>query len=117
MWTGIQFPELLFFLFLFFFFVFLELSMWHMEIPRLGVELELQLPAYTRATAMRGLSHVCDLHHSSWQHRILNPLSEVRDRTRVLMDPRQVHYGCHDRNSGGTFTNRSERPGEHDQFC
>ena len=25
------------------------------------------------------LSHVCDLHHSSWQRQILNPLSEARD--------------------------------------
>ena len=27
------------------------------------------------------LSHVCDLHHSSWQHQILNPLSKARDCT------------------------------------
>ena len=35
-------------------------------------------------------SHVCDLHHSSWQRRILSPLSEARDRTRILMDIRFV---------------------------
>ena len=29
-----------------------------------------------------------DLHHSSWQHRILNPLSQARDGTRLLMDAR-----------------------------
>ena len=46
------------------------------EVPRLGVELELQLPAHTTATAMPDLSCVCDLHHSSWQRRILNPLTE-----------------------------------------
>ena len=51
----------------------------HMEVPRLEVELELQLPAYAKATAMWDPSHVCDLHHSSWQRHILNPLSEVRD--------------------------------------
>ena len=50
------------------------------------------MPAY--ATAMLDLSCVCDLHHSSWQCRILNPLSEARDRTHVLMDTSQVHYGC-----------------------
>ena len=61
-----------------------------MEVPRLGVELELQLPAYAIATAMPDLSCVCDLHHSSQQHRILNLLSEVRDRTRILMDTSQV---------------------------
>ena len=27
--------------------------LWHMEVPRLGVESELQLPAYTTATAMQ----------------------------------------------------------------
>ena len=37
----------------------------YMEVPRLGVEWELQLPA--TATATWNLSHVCDLHHSSWQ--------------------------------------------------
>ena len=36
-----------------------------MEIPRLGVEQELQLPVYATATATQDLSHVCDLHHSS----------------------------------------------------
>ena len=30
------------------------------------------------------------LHHSSWQHQIFNPLSEVRDRTRILTVPSQV---------------------------
>ena len=52
-------------LFFFFFFVFLGLYLWHMEVPRLGVELEPQLPAYTIATAMPDLSRVCNLHHSS----------------------------------------------------
>ena len=51
----------------------------HMEMPRLGVDSELQLPAYTTATAMLDLSHICDLHHSSRQCWILNPLSEARD--------------------------------------
>ena len=61
-----------------------------MEVPRLRVELELQLLAYTTATATQDLSHVCDLPHSSWQHQILNPRSEARDRTHVLMDTGQV---------------------------
>ena len=47
-----------------------------MEVPRLGVELELQLPTYITATAIPGPSRGCDLHHSSWQHLILNPLRE-----------------------------------------
>ena len=63
-----------------------------MEGPRLGVEVELQLLAYITATAMPDLSHICNLRHSSWRHWILNPLSEARDRTHVLMDTGQFHY-------------------------
>ena len=44
---------------------FLGPHLWHMEIPRLAVELELQLPAYTTAIAVLDLSRICDLHHSS----------------------------------------------------
>ena len=59
-----------------------------MEVPRLGVQLELQLPAYTTATAMWDLNHVCYLHHSSRQCGSLNPLREARGQTRFLMgDP------------------------------
>ena len=36
-----------------------------MEVPQVGVELELQLPAYGTVTAMQDLSRVCNLHHSS----------------------------------------------------
>ena len=43
-----------------------------MEVPRLGAESELQLPAYTTAIATPG--------------QILNPLSEARDPTCILMD-------------------------------
>ena len=45
----------------FFFWVVLGLHLRHMEVPRLGIQLELQLPA----TAMWDLSHICNLHHSS----------------------------------------------------
>ena len=50
---------------------FLELYLQHMEIPRLGVKPKLYLLAYTTATVIPDPSHVCDLHHSSWQHQIL----------------------------------------------
>ena len=63
-----------------------------MEVPRLGVETKLQLPAYATATAMPDPSSVCDLHHSSWQCLILNPMNEARDRICVLMDTSQVLY-------------------------
>ena len=59
--------------------VFLGLYLRHIEVPRQGVELELQLPAYALAMATWGISCVDDLHHSSWEHGILNPLSETRD--------------------------------------
>jgi len=41
--------------------------------------------AYATATAAWDPSCICDLHHSSRQHRILNPLSKVRDWTHNLM--------------------------------
>ena len=38
-----------------------------MDIPRLGVQSKLELPAYTTATATPNPSYVCDLHVSSRQ--------------------------------------------------
>ena len=43
---------------------------------------------------MRDPSQVFDLHHSSRQHRIPNPLSEARDRTHSLLVPSQIHFPC-----------------------
>ena len=95
------------FLFLFFIFYFIYLFIYlfmycflgphpqHVEVPRLGVQLELQLLAYATATAMEDLSHVCDLYHSSqappWA---FNPLSETGDRTGNLMVPNQICLCC-----------------------
>ena len=62
-----------------------------MEVPRLGIESELQLLAYTTATTPPDLGRDYDLHHSSWQGQILNPLSEARDGTCILMDASLVH--------------------------
>ena len=62
-----------------------------MEVPRLEVESELQLLAYATVTAMWDLSHICDPYYSSWQGQILNPLSEARDQTHILMHTSQVH--------------------------
>ena len=72
------------------FFSFLGLHLQHMEISRLGVESELQLPAYTTASATRDLTCVCNLHHSSWQWQNLNPLRKARDGTFILMVTSQV---------------------------
>ena len=57
---------------------------WPVEVPRPGVESELQLPAYVTGTATRDSSHVCNLHYSLQPHWILNPLSETRDQTGIL---------------------------------
>ena len=75
------------FFFFFFFLPFLGLLPYHMEVLRLEVESELQPPAYTTAEATQDLSLVCDLHHSSGQRLILNPLSKARDRTHNLTVP------------------------------
>ena len=64
------------------------------------VEPALQLPAYTTATAMPDPSHACTLHRRPWQHWTLNPWSEARDRTHILMDTGQVlNPLSHNRNS------------------
>ena len=65
-----------------------------MEVPRLGVQLELQPPAYATTTAMPDLSHIYDLHHSSQQRWIFNPLSEARDRTSNLIVPSWIRFRC-----------------------
>ena len=92
-------PTLFFCLFFFFPFSFLGLYLCHMEVPRLGGKSELQLPAYTTATATRDLSCICDLYHSSWQRWILNPLSRARHWTHILMDTSRIHFRWADRNS------------------
>ena len=61
-----------------------------MEFSWLGVELELQLMAYTTATAMWDSSYVFDLHPSSQQQWILNPPSKARVQTHILMDTSQL---------------------------
>ena len=54
--------------------------------PRLGVELEMQLQAYTTAMAMPDPSGIFNLHPQLWQRQILNPMNEARDQARILMD-------------------------------
>ena len=57
-----------------------------MKILRLGVKSKLQLLACTTTTATLDPSHVCDLHHSSQPHWILNPPSGAGEQTHILMD-------------------------------
>ena len=66
------------FYYYYFFFVFLGPHLRHMEAHRLGVKSGLQPLAYTTATSAQDLSRACDLHQSSQQCQVLNPLSEAR---------------------------------------
>ena len=54
-----------------------------MEVPKLGIELELQLPAYT--TAILDPSSIYELCCSLWQYRIVNSPKEASDQTHILM--------------------------------
>ena len=78
-------PSLPLFFFLSFF-LFLGPHLQHMEVPRLGFESKLQLPACATATATarQDPSHICNL------RQVLNPLSKARDQTRILMDTSQA---------------------------
>ena len=95
-WIGMWSLELLrplfyFILFHFILLCFLGPHVLHVEVPRRGVKLELQLPAYTTPTAIQDPSRLCDLHYSSQQCWIHNPLTEAREQTHVLMDTSWVH--------------------------
>ena len=84
-------PRITFSLFFFLSFLcFLELHPWYMEVPRLGVESELELQAYATATAMQGPW----LGHSSWQHWISDPLRKDWDLMCNLIDTSQIHFCC-----------------------
>ena len=70
----------------FFFSLFLWPHLQHMEVSWLVVESELQLPAYTTATATLDVSCICNLRCRLWQCQILNILGKARDH--MLMDSR-----------------------------
>ena len=55
----------------------------HIKVARLGVKSELQLPDYTTATATWDPSCICDLHHSTGQRQIPDPLSKARGQTHI----------------------------------
>ena len=76
----------------FLFFCFWGPHPWHMDIPRLGVNSELQLLTYATTTAMRDLTHICDLFHSSRQCWIPEPLSKARDQTQVFMETSRIPF-------------------------
>ena len=61
----------------------------HMEVPRLRVQSELQLPAYTTAIATPDPTRVCDLYHSNTG--FLTHWVRVGDPTHILMDTSRIH--------------------------
>ena len=75
-----------------FVFVFLWLHLQHKEVPRLAVESELQLLAYTTVTATLDPNRIYDLCRNLQQRWILKPLSEARDPTLNLLDIGQVCF-------------------------
>ena len=81
------------FLVLFQIFFFLQPYLQHMEVPRLGVESELQLQATIIATRDLSLQ----------QHQNLNPLSEARDQTLILLDIWVLNPLTHNENSSCSF--------------
>ena len=64
-------------------FFFSGLHLWHMKGLRLGVKLELQLLAYTTATAMQDPSHIS---------RSLTHWARPGTESWVLLDTSWVHY-------------------------
>ena len=68
-----------FYFILLLYFFFLGPHVRPMDVPGLGVKLELQLQAYTKATTVPYPSSICDLCRSLQQCQILNSLNEARD--------------------------------------
>ena len=75
---------------LYYFFYFFRATPMAYGSSQVGVESELQLLATATAIATWDPSCICD--HSTQQYRILNPLSEARNGTHILMHTSQVCY-------------------------
>ena len=60
--------------------------MGHIEVPRLGVKWDPQLPACATATAAPNRSCLSDLRCSLRQRGTFNPPSEAKGQTCVLID-------------------------------
>ena len=67
----------------------------HMEVPRLGVKIRATAASLHHSHRNAGSDpHRIQLHHSSWQCQIPNPLSKARDRTHILLDTSRSHFLC-----------------------
>ena len=81
-------------IFIYLFIVFLQPRPRHMEVPRLGVESELQLPASATAIAVLDPSRVCDLHHSSQLTATPDPWPTKRGQGWNLKVPSRICFCC-----------------------
>ena len=57
-----------------------------------GFQSRSRIGACATTTAMPDPSHICDLHHSSWQRWILNPPSEAKDHICFIVDTSQICF-------------------------
>ena len=80
----------------FFFLPFLGPQQWHVEVPKLGVQIRTTDadPCHSHSHGNAGSKSRLWPIHSSWQHLILDPLSEARDQTCILMDTSLVSFHC-----------------------
>ena len=72
------------------FLFFSGLHLWHLEVPSLWGQIRATAASHSHSNPRS--EPRLRLHHSSWQCKILNPLSEARDWTRILIDSSHVHY-------------------------
>ena len=102
----------------FFFFSFLGSHLQYMEVPRLEVESELQLPSTPQ-------SHQCQIQATSVIYTTVHSnarsltvtLRETRDQIQILMDASQIHNPLsHSRNSVITFTCTGKQKSLYDSF-
>jgi len=79
-----------------------------MEVPRLGVQLELQLLAYIHHSHSNVGSDLClQLAPQLPATLVLNPLSEARDRTHNLTFPSWIHFRCAKMGTPGNYCFRN----------
>ena len=82
------------FLFLFLFFGLLGPYPWRTEFPRLRGQNQSYSckPPCTTATAVVDPKGICNLHHSSLQRWVPDPLIKARDWTHILMETSRIRF-------------------------
>ena len=92
LWVWLFYFYFIYLINLFIFCFILGLHPQHMEVPRLGVRSELQLPACTTVTATGDPGCTCDSHHRPQLTATptVNPLGESRDRIHNRMVPSRI---------------------------